>query len=94
MEPPLTLNGSAARPCAASSSGFPFAHMHVHDDDEDDERVCDTGGSYRGGAYVADSSYCGLSRMVSRHKLMSPQLRFGRTPDAGNNSYGWHLDLL
>ena len=46
MEPPSTLNGSAARPCAASSSGFPFAHMHVHDDDDDDddERVCDTGG--------------------------------------------------
>ena len=43
MEPPSTLNGSSARPCAASSSGFPFAHMHVHDDD-DDERLLDTGG--------------------------------------------------
>ena len=43
MEPPSTLNGSSACPCAATSSGFPFAHMHVHDDD-DDERVCDTGG--------------------------------------------------
>ena len=46
MEPPSTLNGSTACPCAASSSGFPFSHMHVHDDDDDDddERVCDTGG--------------------------------------------------
>ena len=44
MEPPSTLNGSTACPCAATSSGFPFAHMHVHDDDDDDEWVCDTGG--------------------------------------------------
>ena len=59
-----------------------------------DERLLDTGGHIGGGAREADSSYCGLSRMARGHKLMSPQLRFGRTPDAGNNSYGWHLDLL
>ena len=63
MEPPSTLNGSAARPCAASSSGFPFAHMHVHDDD--DERLCDMGGHIGAVRHEADSSYCGLSRMVA-----------------------------
>ena len=31
---PSTLNGSSACPCAATSSGFPFAHIHVHDDDD------------------------------------------------------------
>ena len=57
MEPPSTLNGSSARPCAASSSGFPFAHMHVHDDDDDDERLCDTGGHIGAVRHEADSSY-------------------------------------
>ena len=67
MEPPSTLNGSTACPCAASSSGFPFAHMHVHDDDDDDddERLCDTGGHIGAVRHEADSSYCGLSRMVA-----------------------------
>ena len=66
MEPPSTLNGSSTCPCAANSSGFPFAHMHVHDvDDDDDERVCDTGGHTGAVRHEADSSYCGLSRMVA-----------------------------
>ena len=43
MELPSTLNGSSACPCAATSSGFPFAHIHVIMM-MIDEKLHDTGG--------------------------------------------------
>ena len=72
MEPPSTLNGSTACPCAATSSGFPFAHMHVHDDDEM-MRGYIMGGHTGAARREADSSSFGLSRLARGRKLMSPQ---------------------
>ena len=43
-----------------------------------DERLHDKGGHIGALRREADNSSCGLSRMARGHKLMSPQLRFGR----------------